>query len=831
MTYYDALLRPAYVERWDNSDVNATLRTTKMVHDSAGRLSFESYPRRTYGQIGPGIFYAYDALGRQNAKAAKSEVGEADGYAWTRTSYESGFRTVVRDPRQNVTTYSYQAFDEPVQDSIAGIVAPEGVTVTIARDVFGKPTSITRGNSAKSVTRHYVYDGAQRLCKTIEPESGATVQDYDGADNVAWRASGLALPLTTSCDTASVPAASKITYQYDARNRSTGSTYGDSSPAVAVTLTPDGLLNTVSSNGAVWTNTYSKRRLLERESLAYGGATYNISRAYDANGSLKQLTYPDNTQVPYNPNALGEPRQVGAYANAVLYHPNGGIASFNYGSTTTGIKHSTTQNERGLPLRSTDLGGVRDDQYGYDASGNVTSIDDLLPSNVSRRSMTYDGLDRLKTATAPNMWGSATYGYDVLDNLISTTITGGISARNTSHNFNAVTNRLTSITNGPPGFNVTYAYDSRGNVTQRNSQVFEYDLADRMKRAVGRATYTYDGFKRRVSVVGTDGVTRVQVYAQDGKLLYVAPSGGTPTKYVYMRNHVLAEVSGATVTYSHTDALGSPVAQSNAAGAILNRTRYEPYGYIVAGTPRTIGFTGHVNDNDTGLVYMQQRYYDAFAGRFLSVDPVTTDANTAAGFNRHAYASNSPYKYIDPDGREAACITIGTQCGLGSVSPAEAWARISTVADFVPGISDIKSVFEAVQDPSVANIVAVGLGIIPIVGDGAAKVTKATRTNFIVTSDGVVTHTTAKEVRESLNGAGMTGKSVQNPSGTETGTIHNVPNMKMDIRVMDGGPVHPARAVISRQGTSQPVNPSNGRNFGNVPKVEQRAKSHIVFPE
>jgi YD repeat-containing protein len=323
----------------------------------------------------------------------------------------------------------------------------------IVRDVFGKPTSITRGDSSKSVTRRYVYDSAQRLCKTIEPESGATVQEYDGADNVLWRASGLALPSTTSCDTASVPAASKITYQYDARNRSTGSTYGDNSPAVPVTLTPDGLPNTVSSNGAIWTNTYNKRRLLERESLAYGGATYNIGRSYDANGSLAQLTYPDNTSVAYNPNALGEPRQVGAYANAILYHPNGGIASFNYGNTTTGIKHSTTQNERGLPLRSTDLGGVRDDQYGYDASGNVTSIDDLLPSNVSKRAMTYDGLDRLKTVTAPNMWGTATYGYDALDNLTSTTITGGISARNTLHNINATTNRLDSITNSPPGSN------------------------------------------------------------------------------------------------------------------------------------------------------------------------------------------------------------------------------------------------------------------------------------------------------------------------------------------------------------------------------------------
>jgi uncharacterized protein RhaS with RHS repeats len=50
---------------------------------------------------------------------------------------------------------------------------------------------------------------------------------------------------------------------------------------------------------------------------------------------------------------------------------------------------------------------------------------------------------------------------------------------------------------------------------------------------------------------------------------------------------------------------------------------------------------------------MQQRYYDPVAGRFLSIDPVTTDANTGGSFNRYNYANNSPYKYIDPDGRIA----------------------------------------------------------------------------------------------------------------------------------------------------------------------------------
>jgi hypothetical protein len=97
----------------------------------------------------------------------------------------------------------------------------------------------------------------------------------------------------------------------------------------------------------VWTNTYDKRRLNEQESLAYGGVAYNFDRQYDANGSLPRAKYPlDSTWVEHNPNALDEPRQVGTYATAIAYHPNGAIASFKYGN---GILHSMTPNRRGLP--------------------------------------------------------------------------------------------------------------------------------------------------------------------------------------------------------------------------------------------------------------------------------------------------------------------------------------------------------------------------------------------------------------------------------------------------------------------------------------------------
>jgi len=58
-------------------------------------------------------------------------------------------------------------------------------------------------------------------------------------------------------------------------------------------------------------------------------------------------------------------------------------------------------------------------------------------------------------------------------------------------------------------------------------------------------------------------------------------------------------------------------------------------------------------DKATGLVYMQQRYYDPLIPRFLSVDPITAYSNPVGAFNRYWYANNNPYRFTDPDGRES----------------------------------------------------------------------------------------------------------------------------------------------------------------------------------
>ncbi|MDH5824653.1 RHS repeat-associated core domain-containing protein [Luteimonas sp. RD2P54] len=114
------------------------------------------------------------------------------------------------------------------------------------------------------------------------------------------------------------------------------------------------------------------------------------------------------------------------------------------------------------------------------------------------------------------------------------------------------------------------------------------------------------------------------------------------------------------VSYIHTDALGSVVAITDQDRNVIERREYEPYGAqltpVVQDGP---GYTGHVQDAATGLVYMQQRYYDPGIGRFLSVDPVTAYEKPMTNFNRYAYAFNSPYNFTDPDGRDGVTFVGG----------------------------------------------------------------------------------------------------------------------------------------------------------------------------
>lgn len=103
--------------------------------------------------------------------------------------------------------------------------------------------------------------------------------------------------------------------------------------------------------------------------------------------------------------------------------------------------------------------------------------------------------------------------------------------------------------------------------------------------------------------------------------------------------------------------------KADASGGIQWKKNYYPFGepgilHPNASGPEAgsannndLGFAGHIDDGESGLSYMQARYYDPILGRFLSPDPVQFGVDRPDMFNRYAYAANDPVNLIDPDGR------------------------------------------------------------------------------------------------------------------------------------------------------------------------------------
>ncbi|RNF86387.1 RHS repeat protein [Lysobacter psychrotolerans] len=674
VSYFDGLWRPVLSREYDTANVTNSSRFSAFGYDHEGRATFASYPvasTSSVAAITQGVRSQYDALGRLTRAEQDNELGSAPLVATT--DYLAGFKTRTTNPRGKQVTTSYLAYGAPITDWPVSIIkhADAGVTINtdIVRNAFGKPLSMTQRNDAGTITatRGYSYNSNQELCRTSEPEGGTTVFAYDAAGNLAWSAPGV--PATTTC-TSSISATAKINRAYDPRNRLTALTFPDNLGNTTYTYYPDGQPHTlVTDNGAsnvvTTTYVYNKRRLLTGENLQWPGVNWNLGYGYSTNGHLASQTYPDNTSVTYLPNALGQPTQAGGYATSVSYHPDGSIKQFTYGN---GIVHELTQNLRGLAERSRDAYGgvaVHDDNYDYDANGNVAAISDGLPGAPGNRTMTYDNFDRLTGVTAPMFGGDgvASFGYDVLDNLLSARV-GNKSHVTYTHD--ATRNVLSTVRNSAGTVIDTLGYDARGNVTIRTNATYTFDRGNRLRSVTPTSgavsSYVYDGHGRRVR--DTHGHSKYSQYNQAGQLMYASDLRlDLRTNYIHLGGSLVATrrldpVSGAVATrYQHTDALGSPVAVTDPTRTVIERNQYAPYGAQISGPVSDgPGYTGHVQDTATGLTYMQQRYYDPAIGRFLSVDPVPADGNTGTNFNRYWYANNNSYKFTDPDGR-AAIIT------------------------------------------------------------------------------------------------------------------------------------------------------------------------------
>ena len=99
-------------------------------------------------------------------------------------------------------------------------------------------------------------------------------------------------------------------------------------------------------------------------------------------------------------------------------------------------------------------------------------------------------------------------------------------------------------------------------------------------------------------------------------------------------------------------------------------------------------YRGYYYDTETGLYYLQTRYYDPVVCRFISRDSIEyADPETINGLNLYVYCSNNPVMNVDPTGNAwwhwligglvvvglvvATCVTAGgALAGMAAISAA-----------------------------------------------------------------------------------------------------------------------------------------------------------------
>ena len=505
------------------------------------------------------------------------------------------------------------------------------------------------------------------MCRHVTPETGASLYLYDAAGQMTAMAAGQ--PAGAACG--SLPSSARIAFGYDALGRPVLTDFPDTTPDIALAYDANSNLTRAERGTSLWTYAYDAGDRLVSEHLGIDGRIYAIGYSWNGNDALVSETTPAGRTVSYHPDGHGRPTAAVAdglaHASGGLYHPSGALSRLDYAN---GHRFTAVYDARHLlaSMRVARTGVTALDlSYTRDVLGRVASITDAAVAGQNR-SFGYDGLGRLVDADGP--WGQGSYTYDALNNI--TAMSEGSSLTELAY---TAQNRLDTVSvtegSGEEGGTLvrSYAHDARGNVTGNGRLSFVYDLSNRPASISGAAsgTFVYDAHGRRVRQT-IDGEAIYSVYTLSGRLAYrETPALAQGTDYVRLGARTVVRlrteqgqsqdgrgtVSVTTATYPHDDHLGSASAASDASGQIVFREHYSPWGRPRVGDWRNRddqGFTGHIADADTGLVYMQARYYDPAIGRFLSSDPVGFASGGAAYFNRYAYVANDPVNAADPTG-------------------------------------------------------------------------------------------------------------------------------------------------------------------------------------
>jgi RHS repeat-associated protein len=676
-----------------NDENHPTGSNYSMTYDLAGRKLSES---RQLGSGSVTIKYTYDL--QDNVASVTDQNGNVTTY------HHDDFGHILSEqsPVQGLTTYSY----DPAGNLLT-LLDSNGSNTTFTYDALNRELSETAVEGAQTLKTSWTYDstalmdfGIGRLATMTDP-SGSTSYTYDRRGNITAEVHTI------------VGNSFGVAYAYDANGNRTGVAYPDDSNGGPngdiVDYGFDFADRPYSAVGAQYFNQTSLRLAAARTRGAAFAAKFASLRstperppagthphersefgvpAFPAAPAVPRssaLASREPVSAQHGPGSAG-PKVIAPARNNALrrghftltgipfvlnasYLPFGPLASLSLGNgTTQTLTYDSRYRIKENAVHASSGAAIYDTTYTEDAVGNLLTINDTLNANLDR-TFAYDDLNRMTTANSGSLlWGTATgngYTYDALGDIKTIQLGTGRTENFTYLAGAAGSTGLpliaSTLENGTKR-NVTY--DSYGNVIADGKSLLPYSARELLGSDSAEVqTYYYDGLRRRVAATISAG-TRATILDQDDDMLAeTTTTTGSPTlayEYVWFAGRPVAQVDSTGTHWTYADHLGTPVFQTNSAGAASWLADYEPYGRLwsqgYSGPHQPLRFPGQVAEQfDTGLNGMTElsyngtRWYRPGWGRYDAPDL----AGLRGGANLYAYVKDRPDVASDREGLDA----------------------------------------------------------------------------------------------------------------------------------------------------------------------------------
>jgi RHS repeat-associated protein len=630
-------------------------------------------------------FFSYDEKGRNASRWSSGDL--------ERVSFESDSLGGITT-RDGLGTAASAGFDE--YGRFARLVDPDGEVAELEWDDLGNLVRAVTPGGAVGEMNYGPLGNAELF---IDP-LGTTV-----AARYAYPATGGAT-LTSLVD----PEGFQTRFELDGRNAvrsivypdGTTETFGRNAQGLPVTMT--------SRRGDVVTTTFSARGEVTRldlpgglvETFAYDAdgrptratnALGDVTAEWDARGFPTRATGADGRSTSYQVDDAGRVtrRTTGdGFVVAYAYDAAGRLLNVTDGTGTPFVTYA--YDAGGRLVRETKGNGTLT-TWTYTAASQVESVVNYGPGGQVLSSFAYVHDAEGNPVGMTTLAGTTSFAYDADGQLVDVHHPDGrrtqIEYDRNGNRTRVVTDATTvpwssnSLNQATAAGSASFAYDANGNLVQRTdasgTTTYAWNADGRLVQVVhptlGTFDYEYDALGRRVTERRGTSVRR---WAWDGWEVVAEydGAGALVTRYVSGAGLVARLTGTGSKSFYAFDATGHTRQLTDASGVVVCSYDYDPFGEPLAvseSIPNPFRYAGRfgVLTDAHGLLQMRARSYDPALGRFVSPDP----KRFLAGFHFYTYASNSPVRFVDPNGTENP--------GL------DAFNAITGIATNIPGVGGI----------------------------------------------------------------------------------------------------------------------------------------------